>query len=53
MSDKEFKRVVDEIMDSMDIDSIFDTLHSLLVKDLQRMSDTELSEYLSAWGISE
>lgn len=53
MSDKEFKQIAAEIMDSMDIDSIFDTLHSLLVRDLEKMADEELNEYLSHWGISK
>jgi len=51
MTNKSLEDIADSIMDTMDIDSIMSTLHSLLVKQMEVMEGQELAEYLEFYNI--
>jgi len=51
LTNKSFEDIADAIIDTMDIDAILATLHTMLVSNMEAMEDEELAEYLSFYGI--
>lgn len=46
------EKLADLIIEELDQDSMMETLHALLVKDLQSLTEEELIDYLDDYGLS-
>ena len=51
LTEKAWEDIADSIIDTMYIDDIYATLHSLIINKMEAMEADELEQYLADYGI--